>query len=59
MTVGSCLGVVLTLAWARVESLPALYAVRFLMGLAIAATLYEALSRWSCPRSPRAAPGPC
>jgi MFS family permease len=41
MTVGSCLATLLTLAWARVESLPALYAVWFLMGLAMAATLYE------------------
>lgn len=41
MTVGSCLAVALTFAWARVESLPALYAVWFLMGLAMAATLYE------------------
>ncbi|HXD96503.1 MAG TPA: MFS transporter [Candidatus Acidoferrum sp.] len=41
MTVGSCLATVLTFAWARVESLPALYAVWFFMGLAMAATLYE------------------
>src|SRR5882724_4861955 len=41
MTVGSCLATALTFAWARVESLPALYAVWFLMGLAMAATLYE------------------
>ena len=41
MTGGSCLATLLTLAWARVESLPALYAVWFLMGLAMAATLYE------------------
>jgi MFS family permease len=41
MTMGSCLGALLTLAWARVESLPALYAVWFLMGLAMVATLYE------------------
>jgi len=41
MTVGSCLAAALTFAWARVESLPALYAVWFLMGLAMAATLYE------------------
>jgi MFS family permease len=33
--------VALTFAWARVESLPALYAVWFFMGLAMAATLYE------------------
>jgi MFS family permease len=41
MTIGSCLATLLTFAWARVESLPALYAVWFLMGLAMAATLYE------------------
>lgn len=41
MTVGSCLATALTFAWARVENLPALYAVWFLMGLAMAATLYE------------------
>jgi MFS transporter len=41
MTVGSCLATALTLAWARVESLPALYGVWFFMGLAMAATLYE------------------
>jgi MFS family permease len=41
MTVGSCLAVALTFAWARVESLPALYVVWLLMGLAMAATLYE------------------
>ncbi|PYM23792.1 MAG: MFS transporter [Candidatus Rokuibacteriota bacterium] len=41
MTLGSCLATLLTFAWARVESLPALYAVWFLMGLAMAATLYE------------------
>jgi MFS family permease len=41
MTVGSALATALTFAWARVESLPALYGVWFLMGLALAATLYE------------------
>jgi MFS family permease len=41
MTAGSILATALTFAWARVESLPALYAVWFLMGLALAATLYE------------------
>jgi MFS family permease len=41
MTLGSCLATALTFAWARVQSLPALYAVWFLMGLAMAATLYE------------------
>jgi MFS family permease len=41
MTVGSCLGTALVVAWSRVESLPALYAVWLLMGLVMAATLYE------------------
>jgi len=41
MTVGSCLATALTYAWGRVESLAALYAVWCLMGLAMAATLYE------------------
>ena len=41
MTAGSCLATLLTLAWARVESLLALYVVWFLMGLAMATTLYE------------------
>ncbi len=41
MTLGSCLGTLLMLAWSRVESLPALYAVWGLMGLVMAATLYE------------------
>src|SRR2546428_3598420 len=41
MTAGSCLATLLTLAWARVESLLALYVVWFLLGLAMAATLYE------------------
>jgi MFS family permease len=41
MTVGSCLGTALLIAWARVESLSGLYVVWALMGLALAATLYE------------------
>jgi MFS family permease len=41
MTVGSCAAVALMLAWSRVTSLPALYVVWALMGLAMAATLYE------------------
>jgi MFS family permease len=41
MTAGSCLATVLMFAWARVESLPALYAVWLLMGVAMATTLYE------------------
>jgi MFS family permease len=41
MTAGSCLATLLTFAWARVQSLPALYIVWLLMGLAMATTLYE------------------
>jgi MFS family permease len=41
MTAGSCLATALTFAWSQVESLPALYAVWFLMGFALASTLYE------------------
>ena len=41
MTLGSCLATALCFAWARVESLPALYAVWFGMGFAMATTLYE------------------
>ncbi len=41
MTLGSCLGTALLVVWSQVESLAALYAVWGLMGLALAATLYE------------------
>jgi MFS family permease len=41
MTAGSCLATLLCFAWARVDSLPALYAVWLGMGLAMSATLYE------------------
>jgi MFS family permease len=41
MTLGSCLATLLCVAWARVESVAALHAVWFGMGLALAATLYE------------------
>jgi len=41
MTLGTCLATALLLVWSRVESLGALYAVWALMGLALAATLYE------------------
>ena len=41
MTAGSCAATLLVLAWSRVDSLPALYALWFFMGLALAATLYE------------------
>ena len=41
MTLGSCLATALLLVWSRIESLGALYTVWALMGLAMAATLYE------------------
>ena len=41
MTLGSCLGTALLVVWSQVESLAALYTVWGLMGLALAATLYE------------------
>ncbi len=41
MTLGSCLAALLVFAWSHVESLWALYAVWTLMGVALAATLYE------------------
>ncbi|HEX2094509.1 MAG TPA: MFS transporter [Longimicrobiaceae bacterium] len=41
MTAGSCLAVLLLLAWSRVESLPAFYLVHAGLGVAMAATLYE------------------
>jgi len=41
MTLGSCLATTLLFVWSRIESLGALYAVWALMGLAMAATLYE------------------
>jgi MFS family permease len=41
MTGGSCLATLLTFAWAQVESVAALYAVWFGMGVAMATTLYE------------------
>jgi MFS family permease len=53
MTLGSCLGTALLIAWSRVESLTGLYVIWTLMGLALAATLYEpafgAVVRWSPP----------
>jgi MFS family permease len=58
MTVGSCAAVALMFAWSRVESLPALYFVWALMGLAMAATLYEpafaAIVGWFSQRRDRA-----
>jgi MFS family permease len=41
MTGGSCLATILTFAWARVQSVTALYGVWLLMGVAMATTLYE------------------
>jgi len=41
MTLGSCLATALLLVWSRIESLGALYVIWALMGLAMAATLYE------------------
>ncbi len=41
MTAGSCLATLLLLVWSRIDSVPALYAVWALMGLALATTLYE------------------
>ena len=50
MTAGSCLGAGLMVAWSRVHDVLGLYAVWTLMGLALAATLYEpafgAVVRW-------------
>ncbi len=58
MTAGSCLGAVLVLAWSRVGSLAALYAVWCAMGLAMAATLYEpafaAVVQWFSDQRDRA-----
>src|SRR5437899_11985285 len=54
MTLGSCLATALRLVWSRVESPPELYAVWSLMGLALAATLYEpalaAVAGWFATR---------
>ena len=41
MTAGSCVATLLVLAWSRIDSLPALYLLWFLIGLSLAATLYE------------------
>jgi MFS family permease len=41
MTIGSVLGTILLLAWSRVESLPAFYAIWAGIGVALALTLYE------------------
>jgi MFS family permease len=58
MTTGSCLAAGLLLAWSRVHSLGALYAVWGAMGLAMAAILYEpafaAVVHWFPHRRERA-----
>ncbi|MBI3637202.1 MAG: MFS transporter [Candidatus Rokubacteria bacterium] len=58
MTLGSCLAAALVLLWSRVETTPALYAVWGLMGLAMAATLYEpafaAVIQWFTTQRDRA-----
>src|SRR5262245_5702443 len=41
MTAGSCLATLLMIAWSRIESLWAFYAIWGAMGLALAAILYE------------------
>jgi len=41
MTLGSCLTTILAVAWSQVETIAALYVVWTLMGVAMAATLYE------------------
>lgn len=50
MTLGSCAGTALLVAWARVESLPALYLIWAAVGVTMAAVLYEpafaALAKW-------------
>jgi len=50
MTVGSCLGAALMVAWSQVHGLLGLYVVWTLMGVVLAATLYEpafgAVVRW-------------
>jgi len=58
MTVGSCLAVVLVVAWSRVESLGALYLVWAGIGLAMAMTLYDpafaAIVQWFARHRDRA-----
>jgi MFS family permease len=50
MTLGSCAAVALMVAWARVESLPALYLLWAAVGVTMAAVLYEpafaVLAKW-------------
>jgi MFS family permease len=58
MTVGSCLGVLLILAWSRVSNLAELYLVWAGIGLTMAAVLYEpafaTVTAWFERRRPRA-----
>jgi MFS family permease len=58
MTAGSCLATALLLAWSRIGSLAALYAVWLGLGLAMAAILYEpafaAVVQWFSHRRDRA-----
>lgn len=58
MTAGSCLATVLLWAWSQVDSLGALYLIWGLMGLAMAAILYEpafaAIVQWSPQHRDRA-----
>ena len=50
MTLGSCAGTALLVAWARVESLPVLYLIWAAVGMTMAAALYEpafaVLAKW-------------
>lgn len=41
MTLGSCAGVVLVLAWSQVMTIPAFYAIWFLIGITVATVLYD------------------
>ncbi|MBZ0282887.1 MAG: MFS transporter [Anaerolineae bacterium] len=41
MTLGSCAGVVLVLAWSQVMTVPAFYAVWFLIGITVSTVLYD------------------
>lgn len=58
MTLGSCAATVLVFLWSRVETTTGLYAVWALMGLAMAATLYEpafaAVVQWFTTQRDRA-----
>ncbi len=51
MTAGSCLATLLTLAWARVDSLLGLYVVWFAMGVARPRRSTSPPSQPSCPGS--------